>query len=85
MSPLFYGILIMSVIGLIMMGVDKRRAKMGRWRISEASLWTVAILGGAPGMWLGMSLFRHKTKHTSFRFGLPILTLLVVLGFIYVS
>lgn len=69
-------IVIMSVYGLFMMGFDKRRARQGGWRIPERTLWTIALFGGGIGMYLGMQLFRHKTRHTSFRVGFLMLALI---------
>ncbi|MBD8026264.1 DUF1294 domain-containing protein [Ureibacillus sp. Re31] len=66
-------IAVMSIILCIFMYVDKSRAKKHEWRISEKSLFTLAILGGACGGVLGMYLFRHKTKHNSFAFGFPLI------------
>lgn len=63
--------LIINIIGYSLMGIDKKRAVRGAWRISEASLFTVAILGGALGCTLGMNHFRHKTKHWYFKYGMP--------------
>lgn len=60
-----------NLVGFVMMGVDKRRAIKGAWRISEASLFTVALLGGALGCTLGMKRFRHKTRHWYFKYGMP--------------
>lgn len=73
-------IIIMSVLSFITMGTDKRRAQKGRsrYRIPEKRLWWLAILGGAPGGWLGMVTFRHKTRHTSFQIGFPALAILQV-------
>lgn len=48
------------------MRADKRRAQRGKRRIPEATLFLVAVLGGSPGVMLGMKAFRHKTLHTSF-------------------
>ena len=56
-------------------GLDKRRARHGAWRISEKALFLPAILGGALGGILGMRTFRHKTRHWYFRFGFPLLLL----------
>lgn len=64
---------VMSVVLCIFMYIDKSRARNHEWRISEKSLFTLAILGGASGGVLGMYLFRHKTKHNSFAFGFPII------------
>ena len=60
-----------NLTGFVVMGVDKRRAIQGAWRISEASLFTVALLGGALGCMLGMKRFRHKTRHWYFKYGMP--------------
>ena len=57
----------------LLMGADKRRAKKGRWRISEKTLFLPVILGGGIGGILGMKLFHHKTKHWYFRFGFPVI------------
>lgn len=67
-----------NFIGYVIMGVDKKRAIRGAWRISEASLFTVALLGGALGCTLGMSHFRHKTKHWYFKYGMPAILVIQV-------
>ncbi|WP_341300031.1 DUF1294 domain-containing protein [Lysinibacillus sp. FSL H8-0500] len=64
---------IISIVLLILMGMDKSRAKNKEWRIAERTLFTLAIAGGAVGGVLGMYLFRHKTRHNSFAFGFPLL------------
>jgi hypothetical protein len=63
--------LVMSVIGLLTMWSDKRRAKTGRFRIRESVLFAVAFLFGGIGSSIGMVLFRHKTRHWYFVVGLP--------------
>jgi uncharacterized membrane protein YsdA (DUF1294 family) len=65
--------LVMNIVGLIIMGEDKKRAKKHEYRISEQTLWLVALFGGAVGATAGMQLFRHKTKHLSFKIGFPFL------------
>jgi uncharacterized membrane protein YsdA (DUF1294 family) len=65
--------LVMNIAGLVIMWEDKKRAKKHQYRISEQSLWLVAILGGAVGATAGMQLYRHKTKHTAFKIGFPFL------------
>ncbi len=62
---------VINLTGFIIMGVDKKRAVRGAWRIPEASLFSVALLGGALGCTLGMNHFRHKTKHWYFKYGMP--------------
>lgn len=66
---------VMSVLGFIVMGIDKSKAKKGQWRIKEAVLFAFAILGGAVGSTLGMYAFRHKTKHLYFAVFFPLLAL----------
>ena len=68
-------ILLWSAAAFIAMGADKRRAKKGAWRVPEATLFVLALLGGALGATLGMHLFRHKTKHWYFRWGFPLILL----------
>lgn len=63
--------IIINLIGFYIMGVDKKRAIRGAWRISEASLFLTALLGGSLGCTLGMRYFRHKTRHWYFKFGMP--------------
>jgi uncharacterized membrane protein YsdA (DUF1294 family) len=67
---------VLSMLGVLLMGVDKWKARRGAWRIKESTLLLVAALGGSPGALLGMHLFRHKTKHWYFRYGLPALLML---------
>lgn len=66
----------MNLIAFALYGIDKRRAKQGAWRISEYTLLLVALLGGSLGALLGMSYFRHKTRHRKFRYGVPLILLL---------
>lgn len=72
---------IVNFIGFLLMGIDKKRAIRGVWRISEASLFLSALIGGSIGCILGMRLFRHKTRHWYFVWGMPaILILQLALG-----
>lgn len=65
----------MTVLGFVVMGIDKAKAKEGKWRIKEAALFAFAILFGGVGTTLGMCVFRHKTKHWYFAVFFPILAL----------
>ena len=77
--------LIINIIGLIIMGVDKRKAIRNAYRIPEANLFCVALLGGALGTTLGMRIFHHKTKHWYFAVGMPLIFLvqLVLIVLLY--
>ena len=77
-------IAVMSVVLLVMMKIDKERARRNQYRISERTLWVTALLGGAIGGVLGMQLFRHKTKHLSFRIGFPLLSLVDAAALVFV-
>ena len=57
----------------IIYGIDKSKAKRGKWRISEKTLLLAAAFMGGVGAMLGMQMFRHKTKHMKFKVGVPIL------------
>lgn len=65
-----------NLVAFILMGLDKRRAIRGCWRIPERTLFLWAILGGALGAYAGMHAFHHKTRKPLFRFGLPALCVL---------
>lgn len=67
---------VMSFICFMAMGIDKLKARAGKWRIPERKLFLLAAMGGALGGMLGMLAFRHKTKHKSFVIGMPLLLLL---------
>ena len=64
-------VIIINIVGLFSMLIDKRRAINNKWRIPEKTLFLIAILGGSIGSNIGMRLFRHKTKHWYFVFGMP--------------
>jgi uncharacterized membrane protein YsdA (DUF1294 family) len=55
---------------------DKQKAKRNEWRVPERTLWILTVIGGSLGILLGMKSFRHKTKHTAFRLGVPFIILI---------
>ena len=81
----FVYLLTINLIGAGLAVLDKWKAQHGRWRIPEKTLFLSAILGGSVGAMLGMSLFRHKTQHRSFRLGMPLILGLQVLGLLALS
>ncbi len=82
---IIYTLVLMNLYGLIIMFIDKQKAKRQQWRISETHLWIVSIMGGPIGIFAGMQLFRHKTKHLSFRIGIPVLIILQISLYLYLS
>ena len=75
---LYWYLLIINILAFVCYGLDKLKAKRNARRISERALLLLALVGGSVGAWLGMLVWRHKTKHAKFRFGVPILLLLQV-------
>ncbi|MBQ9591189.1 MAG: DUF1294 domain-containing protein [Butyrivibrio sp.] len=73
--------IIINIIGFALMGIDKRKAKRHAFRIPEATLFSVALIGGSLGSIIGMFLFRHKTRHWYFLFGLPAILVLHIIIF----
>lgn len=71
-------LLILNLLGFATMAIDKRKAKRGAWRIPEARLILVAALGGSIGSFLGMRIFRHKTKHPKFYIGIPAILIIQI-------
>ena len=74
-----------NLVGFIQMYVDKRRAQKNRWRIPEKQLFFVALIGGSIGSIFGMKMFRHKTKHKTFVFGMPAILILQVAAAMYIG
>lgn len=72
---LLYYLLAVNLLTFATYGIDKYKARHARWRVREASLLLLAALGGSIGALLGMHLFRHKTQHKKFRYGVPLILL----------
>ena len=71
-----YCLLAINAVVFLVYGIDKLKAKKGKWRISESTLLLLAVTGGSIGAWLGMKAWHHKTMHKKFRYGLPLIILL---------
>lgn len=76
MNFLFFYLIAINVFTFSLMGVDKNLARNRKWRISERALFLGSILGGSAGTWLGMHLFRHKTRKKRFVVGVPVILLI---------
>ena len=81
-NVLLYYLIVINVVTFLVYGIDKWKAKQGSWRISEATLLILAVIGGSIGALLGMKVWRHKTMHKKFKYGLPPI-LLVQIALIY--
>ena len=73
-APICY-IVVINLVSFMMFGIDKYKARRGQWRISEATLLAMAAIGGSIGAWMGMKVWYHKTLHSKFRYGVPIMLL----------
>ena len=74
-NALLYYLMVINIVTFLVYGIDKIKAKQGSWRISEATLLILAIIGGSIGALLGMKVWHHKTMHKKFKYGLPLILL----------
>lgn len=70
----------MNAVAFVVYGVDKYKAQKAKWRIRESTLLLLAAIGGSAGAWLGMKIWRHKTRYTKFRYGVPAIFLIQLVG-----
>ena len=80
---IIYYLLAINAVAFFAYGIDKLKARKGWWRIPEATLLLLAIIGGSIGAWLGMKVWHHKTMHKKFRYGLPLILLLQLSAVLY--
>lgn len=73
-------ILVWNIITFAIMNIDKTKAKKSKWRIKEKTIFISAFLLGAFGVFAGMYVFRHKTKHRSFKIGIPIIAIINIIS-----
>lgn len=71
-------IVLVNLIGFLLMGIDKRKAIKHAFRVPEATLFTIALIGGSIGSIAGMYFFRHKTRHWYFVYGMPAILILQI-------
>ena len=76
-------LVVINILGFLVMGLDKWKAKNEKWRIPENTLLLFTILGGGIGTISGMYIFRHKTKKAKFTVGMPAILVLEIALFIY--
>lgn len=73
-------IVIINIVTFIIYGIDKYKAKKGKWRIPENSLIGLAIIGGSIGAYLGMRIWHHKTMHLKFKYGIPLIIIIQLIA-----
>jgi uncharacterized membrane protein YsdA (DUF1294 family) len=78
-------IIAVNIVSFLITGYDKFKAKRGYWRVPEKTLFFLAFILGAPGVLIGMEIFRHKTKHRTFLFGIPTLLILNAICYYYIK
>ena len=78
-----YYLLAVNSLTFLLYGIDKNKAKKGRWRISEATLLTMAAIGGSIGAWAGMRTWHHKTMHKKFKYGIPVIIIMQIALVVY--
>ena len=80
-------LVVTNVVTFFMYGIDKWKAKRSKWRIREAALLGLAVLGGSVGAWLGMKVWHHKTMHKKFKYGVPatIIIQLAIFGYLIIK
>lgn len=74
----------LNLLTFIIYGIDKLKAKKAKWRISEATLLLLAVIGGSIGAWLGLQVWHHKTQHKKFYIGIPLILTLQVVATVYI-
>lgn len=72
-------LLMINVVTFLVYAADKRKAKKGKMRVPEKTLFLLAGIGGSMGALLGMQVLRHKTKHMSFVIGIPLILIVQIL------
>ena len=81
---ILYYLAAINIITFIVYGIDKLKAKKGKWRIPESTLLLLAIVGGSIGAWCGMKVWHHKTMHKKFRYGIPLIMAIQIGVTIYI-
>jgi uncharacterized membrane protein YsdA (DUF1294 family) len=82
-SILIYYLIIINLFAFSIMGYDKQSAKKRKRRVPERYLFIYALIGGSVGAFIGMRVFRHKTQHSSFQYGIPAIILLHTAAAVY--
>jgi uncharacterized membrane protein YsdA (DUF1294 family) len=85
MMVVLYYLVTINAITFLTYGIDKLKAMKNKWRIPEATLLLLAVTGGSLGAFLGMVVWHHKTMHKKFKYGIPLIIVLQLGLFLYLS
>ena len=83
MEEIICYLLAVNIVTFNLYGIDKYKAKKNKWRISEATLLTMAAIGGSIGAWAGMRIWHHKTMYKKFKYGIPVIIIFQVALAVY--
>ena len=81
---ILYYLITINIITFFIYGIDKLKAKKGKWRIPESTLLLLAIIGGSIGAWFGIKVWHHKTLHKKFKYGIPLIVIIQIAIAIYI-
>ena len=81
---ILYYLIAINIITFFIYGIDKLKAKKGKWRIPESTLLLLAIIGGSIGAWLGIKVWHHKTLHKKFKYGIPLILIVQIAIAVYI-
>lgn len=81
---ILYYLIAINIITFFIYGIDKLKAKKGKWRIPESTLLLLAIIGGSIGAWLGIKVWHHKTLHKKFKYGIPLIVIVQIAIAVYI-
>ena len=81
---ILYYLIAINIITFFIYGIDKLKAKKGKWRIPESTLLLLVIIGGSIGAWLGIKVWHHKTLHKKFKYGIPLILIVQIAIAVYI-
>ena len=81
---ILYYLMGINAIAFVIYGIDKFKAKKGKWRIPESTLLLLAIIGGSIGAWFGIKVWHHKTLHKKFKYGIPLIVIAQIAIAVYI-
>lgn len=85
MFAIIAALAVLNLIGLLLVASDKHKARKGLWRVPEKAFFLTALIGGSIGVYAGLLLFRHKTKHWYFMTGIPAILIVQIILVIVLS